>query len=123
MDIQDNTASTGDMNTLSLMDLQSSLLNMEDEGKTEEASTHRVKNAVLFSGNVLDSAEDGILPQYGLLGNTPVALAAKPADARVFLNANIPFSAFICGIQGSGKSHTTACMIGEYPIRNVNESI
>jgi hypothetical protein len=29
----------------------------------------------------------------------------------LFLNTNVPSSAFICGMQGSGKSHTTACIL------------
>ncbi len=32
-------------------------------------------------------------------------------DPRIFLNVNTPFSAFICGSQGSGKSHTLSCML------------
>ncbi|KAL8968177.1 MAG: hypothetical protein Q9197_005018 [Variospora fuerteventurae] len=32
-------------------------------------------------------------------------------DKRVFLNMNAPFSAFLCGSQGSGKSHTLSCML------------
>lgn len=39
----------------------------------------------------------------------------KNADPRVFLNGNAPWSAFICGLQGSGKSHTLACMLGLLP--------
>ncbi|KAI9766483.1 MAG: hypothetical protein M1835_007179 [Candelina submexicana] len=33
------------------------------------------------------------------------------ADPRIFLNVKTPFSAFICGSQGSGKSHTLSCML------------
>lgn len=29
----------------------------------------------------------------------------------VFINTNVPFSAFICGKQGSGKSYTLSCML------------
>lgn len=101
------------------MDLQSRLLNMEDEGDNGESSIHKLKNAVLFSGKVLEDTKDSLLPQYGLLGSTSLALATKPADARLFLNTNVPFSAFICGVQGSGKSHTTACIIGGYPVKTV----
>lgn len=35
-------------------------------------------------------------------------------DPRVFLNTNIPISAFICGVQGSGKSHTLSCILGKF---------
>lgn len=32
-------------------------------------------------------------------------------DSRLFINMNAPWSAFICGSQGSGKSHTLSCML------------
>ena len=32
-------------------------------------------------------------------------------DSRLFVNMNAPWSAFICGSQGSGKSHTLSCML------------
>ena len=32
-------------------------------------------------------------------------------DSRLFVNINAPWSAFICGSQGSGKSHTLSCML------------
>ena len=31
--------------------------------------------------------------------------------SKLFLNTNLPFSAFVCGVQGSGKSHTTSCIL------------
>lgn len=33
------------------------------------------------------------------------------SDPRIFLNVNAPWSAFICGSQGSGKSHSLSCML------------
>ena len=35
----------------------------------------------------------------------------EPEDKRLFVNMNAPWSAFICGSQGSGKSHTLSCML------------
>ena len=35
----------------------------------------------------------------------------ETGDSRLFLNMNAPWSAFICGSQGSGKSHTLSCML------------
>lgn len=32
-------------------------------------------------------------------------------ERPIFLNTNAPWSAFICGSQGSGKSHTLSCML------------
>src|SRR2546423_8059889 len=52
-----------------------------------------------------------LLPQYGLLGSSlpkEGTCSTRAVDPRLFLDTNIPFSAFICGLQGSGKSHTTS---------------
>ena len=38
-------------------------------------------------------------------------LNAQSDDKRLFINMNAPWSAFICGSQGSGKSHTLSCML------------
>lgn len=37
--------------------------------------------------------------------------ATNMDDSRLFINMNAPWSAFICGSQGSGKSHTLSCML------------
>lgn len=76
-----------------------------------------IESAVLFSASSLSSASEDDLPQYGLLGEYSCeqhpSRDSEMADSRLFLNTNVPFSAFICGVQGSGKSHTTSCLIGK----------
>ncbi|KAH7110097.1 hypothetical protein B0J11DRAFT_499354 [Dendryphion nanum] len=47
------------------------------------------------------------LSQYAVLGHVPDDEGRKP----VLLNTNYPWSAFLCGSQGSGKSHTLSCML------------
>ncbi|KAJ7444978.1 hypothetical protein B0H11DRAFT_2291039 [Mycena galericulata] len=42
-------------------------------------------------------------PSRGLLGTS--------AGQRVYINTNAPSSAVICGVQGSGKSHTVSCLL------------
>ena len=37
--------------------------------------------------------------------------ATQMSDSRLFVNINAPWSAFICGSQGSGKSHTLSCIL------------
>lgn len=52
--------------------------------------------------------------QYGLLGEDIGSLESdEPAssDPRVFWNIAAPSSFFICGSQGSGKSHTPSCLL------------
>lgn len=98
------------------LDDQLGLLHLHDDADLSygEAATEDIKNAVLFSSKLLEHYEKSILPQYGLLGSGTVKDSSDETDPRIFLNTNIPFSAFVCGVQGSGKSHTTSCLIGEW---------
>ena len=76
-------------------------------------------------------------PAYGLLGlrissssssqNSPHNPAAftfgttsKPEDNLVYANLQPPFSTFICGQQGAGKSHTLSCLL-ENALLGTNE--
>ncbi|TVY31851.1 hypothetical protein LSUB1_G008879, partial [Lachnellula subtilissima] len=57
--------------------------------------------------------------QYGLLAGvassfeeiTDVKVDAMDADPRLLFNIASPSSTFICGSQGSGKSHTLSCLL------------
>ena len=49
------------------------------------------------------------LSQYGVLGS--VQSNSTTVHEPVLLNTNSPWSAFLCGSQGSGKSHTLSCML------------
>ncbi|KAK8112104.1 uncharacterized protein PG998_008561 [Apiospora kogelbergensis] len=51
-----------------------------------------------------------IIPQFGLLGN--VTGSPHTLEERLLMtNLNLPWSAFICGSQGAGKSHTLSCLV------------
>ncbi|KAI5921244.1 hypothetical protein F4810DRAFT_372079 [Camillea tinctor] len=50
-----------------------------------------------------------LFPQSSLLGCE--VSSSKDRDARVFYNVAAPSSLFICGSQGSGKSHTLSCVL------------
>lgn len=53
-----------------------------------------------------------ILPQYGLLGQQIQDTSDRPNhEMLMYTNVSAPWSAFICGIQGSGKSHTLSCLL------------
>ncbi|KAJ5835718.1 hypothetical protein N7447_001744 [Penicillium robsamsonii] len=55
---------------------------------------------------------DRTYPQYGLLGLRNRATGNAPTqDDLVYANVSAPWSAFICGSQGSGKSHTMSCLL------------
>lgn len=94
------------------------LLSLEDEPEVlgEGSAFGELRNAVIFSADFLKRYNETVIPQYGLLGSLAPdneTGSSQAADRMIFLNTNIPFSAFVCGVQGSGKSHTTACMLGE----------
>ncbi|KAL2066032.1 hypothetical protein VTL71DRAFT_2103 [Oculimacula yallundae] len=99
--------------SFSTLELQLGLLNSSSSlgSSAEEASISGIKNAVLFSADILGHPDADELPQYGLLGSSESTSSTANSDSRIFLNTNVPYSAFVCGVQGSGKSHTTACMI------------
>lgn len=81
----------------------------------------QLRTVPLLSGKILDQVEADTFKQYGLLGEQLASqhssnsgeehLSPTKGDPRVFLNINTPWSAFICGSQGSGKSHTLSCML------------
>ncbi|RDW58562.1 uncharacterized protein DSM5745_11253 [Aspergillus mulundensis] len=84
----------------------------EDEGVASIPASGNLDHSVLVSA-MLESKGYKMPPQCGLLGKLRPAINESNgnADPRVVLNTNVPFSAFICGLQGSGKSHTTSCII------------
>lgn len=88
---------------------------MSDDYEEEFRDSLLTEHAVLISP-LLESCGWNLPSQYALLGKT-AAWNTIP-DPRIMLNINIPFSTFVCGVQGSGKSHTTACMIGMFVASN-----
>ncbi|KAI0470573.1 hypothetical protein GGR56DRAFT_659444 [Xylariaceae sp. FL0804] len=71
----------------------------------------------LFSQPVLDharrmasKAQDPMFSQYSLLGSGS-HLQPGSTDSGLFYNVAAPSSAFICGSQGSGKSHSLSCLL------------
>lgn len=82
----------------------------------------------IFTAPVLEHAEAilagntaPIFTQYGLLAGLADVLGKEDEvtatsyssrnDPRVFFNTAAPSSTFICGSQGSGKSHTLSCLL------------
>jgi hypothetical protein len=48
---------------------------------------------------------------YGVLGHVPDASNSITTRTPILLNTDSPWSAFLCGSQGSGKSHSLSCML------------
>lgn len=59
-----------------------------------------------------DDGENQQSVQYGLLGLRLHGVNnLSEQDDLVYANVSAPWSAFICGSQGSGKSHTLSCLL------------
>ncbi|KAL2871436.1 uncharacterized protein BJX67DRAFT_389062 [Aspergillus lucknowensis] len=81
--------------------------------------TEAVSLAPVFTGSILTQSRHKP-SQYGLLAgvkevNTSAQQDSKEQtidkDPRLFFNVTSPSSIFICGSQGSGKSHTLSCIL------------
>lgn len=70
--------------------------------------TNQIRHAPLVGADIVLHDTQYLLPQYGLMGSHN---EGKETRSKLFLNTNIPFSMFLCGVQGSGKSHTTSCIL------------
>ncbi|KAI2631170.1 hypothetical protein GGS21DRAFT_523631 [Xylaria nigripes] len=76
-----------------------------------------INAAPLFSYSVLEHARKLAtstppFSQYGLLAGDVRCLGnSSSEDPRIFYNVASPSSVFICGSQGSGKSHTLSCIL------------
>ncbi|KAJ4286312.1 hypothetical protein N0V90_013346 [Kalmusia sp. IMI 367209] len=85
--------------------------NSEDGGENFMQASEKVasvQHAPLIDADVISSDTQHLLPQYGLLG---WHVEARDTESKLFLNTNVPLSVFLCGVQGSGKSHTTYCIL------------
>ncbi|KAF8539146.1 hypothetical protein BDD12DRAFT_839363 [Trichophaea hybrida] len=116
---QDRPKHTGDIPPPPSLSDQACLL--ESAGTRKRDS--EVEKAVMFSSSLLqlDPEAPRLLPQYGLLGiASDIRDPGGPqaTDRRVFLNTNYPASFFICGLQGSGKSHTTSCILENHLLKS-----
>lgn len=102
------------------------LLSLDDQAIDES----EVNNTPVFTEAVRQSAlageaKDGSgLTQYGLLGaDVPKLRGYKVVDGApsqqapfIYYNIKAPSSVFICGSQGSGKSHTLSCLLENFLI-------
>ena len=92
----------------------------------DQSSGEATRTTPLFSGKVLDGSKLGTFKQYGLFckavasrqsqqlpadSTKPISHCVFDYDPRIFLNVNAPWSTFICGSQGSGKSYTLSCIL------------
>ncbi|KAJ5288326.1 hypothetical protein N7508_007392 [Penicillium antarcticum] len=92
-----------------------SLLKIDDSDDRDDD----IVLAPIFTGPVLNQS-DHTPSQFGLLGGLKKLEAPGfpsfrqqlfEKDPRLFFNVSSPSSTFICGSQGSGKSHTLSCIL------------
>lgn len=81
----------------------------------ELQSTPIFTETVRQRANVLSTTSSGpTFSQYGVLANQSSSAAVGDDDdgnGLVYYNVAAPSSTFICGSQGSGKSHTLSCLL------------
>lgn len=86
----------------------------------DEQDSGEVENAPIFTADALDAASaeaSSPVSQFGFLAGISdvlkhgTTLCPGTSDPRVFFNVASPSSTFICGSQGSGKSHTLSCIL------------
>ncbi|TFK43390.1 hypothetical protein BDQ12DRAFT_642878 [Crucibulum laeve] len=93
-------------------------------GPSDRLSSHDLDTAPLLTRdafNIITTHSD-YATQYGVLGRT-LSIYNKSAaetltDERLYINTNAPFSAIVCGVQGSGKSHTVSTILENMLIPN-----
>ena len=105
--------------------------------QTGDTHGHEQQMTPVFTGNSQlliekkSTTGKAAIPQYALLASVlqlvqgarisvprPTHIWTDKAkmpviDPRLLINVSAPLSAFICGLQGSGKSHTMSCLLGE----------
>ncbi|KAK7695533.1 hypothetical protein QCA50_000169 [Cerrena zonata] len=84
--------------------------------ESSDRTDHELYTApILTRGAFLAGGFSGKSSQYGVLGGVVTVYDQKkkdvPDDPRIYVNTNAPFSALVCGVQGSGKSHTVSVML------------
>ncbi|KAG2029864.1 hypothetical protein BDR03DRAFT_1017810 [Suillus americanus] len=57
--------------------------------------------------------------QYGVLCSI---LSIQPVNPQLYVNTNAPFSAVVCVVQGSGKSHTVSLLLESMFIPNMRST-
>ena len=85
------------------------------QSKSRSLESNEQMNQVLLSSSALENCAPSERPQHGLLGELSCSQDLsidEESTSHLYLNAELPCSIFICGLQGSGKSHTLTCFLG-----------
>ncbi|KAF9498486.1 hypothetical protein BDN71DRAFT_1443334 [Pleurotus eryngii] len=104
--------------------LQDELELLEDCPKEIQSSkAHDTSTAPLIMRDAYIAGLKNDGTQYGVLGKTLTVRGPRAEesfeDDRLYVNTNAPFSAIVCGVQGSGKSHTVSVLLENMFISDV----
>ncbi|CAE7198101.1 unnamed protein product [Rhizoctonia solani] len=92
-----------------------SLLDIGMSNQPSGSDDHELKTAPLVTREALDLGVSEHIKQYGLLGQVAAVYSKSKSerfrDPRIYLNTNAPMSTVVCGVQGSGKSHTVGVLL------------
>ncbi|VDC07734.1 unnamed protein product [Peniophora sp. CBMAI 1063] len=106
-----------------LSDPEDSLLALPSSTTADSANTHALRTAPIITSDALIHLGPGVIPQRAVYGRLLSQHApgfpsqcradrkAKGGAGKVYVNTNAPFSALVCGVQGSGKSHSTSVLL------------
>ncbi|KZV75963.1 hypothetical protein PENSPDRAFT_680683 [Peniophora sp. CONT] len=104
-------------------DPEDALLPLPSSSAADEADTHALRTAPIITSDALHHLGPGVIPQRAVYGRLLAQHApgfpsqsvaerkGKGGTGKVYVNTNAPFSALVCGVQGSGKSHSTSVLL------------
>lgn len=131
----DDTSTSTDASSIVDETLAAHLKLVNIKSDTGSAS-HEVTTAPLFieavraANDANTTASSDAFTQWGFLGADVRGLDAMKTysyaprrDPRVFCNVAAPLSVFICGSQGSGKSHTLSVFLENYLVESVTNQL
>lgn len=101
---------------LPVQDIRLALVEYDKEGREMHGVSEKAFKAPII-GSRTSEMDENYTGQYALLGRPAETKTEDPEEDPNLLYTNVthPWSAFICGLQGSGKSHTLSSMLGKYP--------
>lgn len=89
-------------------------MEFEESDLVNDHDEHEIKNAPIFTADALPSLRTQC-PQRAVLGSIlsqhALGFPGMTEKRQVYININTPFSSVVCGVQGSGKSHTASVLL------------
>ncbi|KAH7916101.1 hypothetical protein BJ138DRAFT_685652 [Hygrophoropsis aurantiaca] len=100
------------------------LLRDESNDTRNRSKDHEMRTAPILTRDAYAVAGyRDHMTQYGVLGRALTIYnkmaGYTPIDPRLYVNTNAPLSAIVCGVQGSGKSHTVSILLENMFIPNL----